>query len=341
LFHTLIVYQIRHIDIIENVVDNLGMIVTLTLNPALDKTARVDVMRANGLNRLRDIRVDAGGKGVNVSAVIRALGGDSIAAGFAGGAAGDELLARIAAAGINADFVRIASATRTNLKVLAGDGALTELNEPGPEIAPEEWRLLEAKLLGFAKAGTMFVLSGSLPRGLPADTYRRLCTALRAAGAAVFLDADGRALKLALDAPPEAVPDYLKPNRYELLQYFGVPGGGDLGDGELAAYCGRLLSRGIKLAALSLGAAGALFVNKDGIWRAPPLPVPVKSTVGAGDSMVAALAYGLERGLAAEDCFALAMAASAGAVTTEGTRAPEKTAVDRLLKEVVLRRMAL
>jgi 1-phosphofructokinase len=314
------------------------MIVTLTLNPALDKTARVDMMRPDSLNRLRDVRVDAGGKGVNVSAVIRALGGNSIAAGFAGGSTGDEIVSRLANSGIRADFVRIASLTRTNLKVVADDGALTELNEPGPEITAEEWKLLEEKLLGYAQTGSIFVLSGSLPRGLPADTYRRICASLRKGGAAVFLDADGEALKFALDAPAEEIPDYIKPNRYELLQYFGVPDNGDISDAELAAYCKEFLSRGVKLAALSMGAAGAIFVNSGGVWKAPPLDVPVKSTVGAGDSMVAALVYGIEQGLAAEHCFALAMAASAAAVSTEGTKPPDKAAVDKLLKKVVLQK---
>jgi 1-phosphofructokinase len=271
---------------------------------------------------------------VNVSAFIHALGGNSIAAGFAGGSTGNEIVSRLADSGINADFVHIASPTRTNLKVIDSDGGLTELNEPGPEITPVEWKLLEEKLLGYAKTETIFVLSGSLPRGLPEDTYRRLCASLRGAGAAIFLDADGEALKLALDAPAEALPDYIKPNRHEVLEYLRLSD--DTGDEELAGYCRDLVSRGIKLAALSLGAEGALFITKTGVWRGEPLRVPVKSTVGAGDCMTGALVLGIERGLAPEDCFALAMAASAGAVAAEGTKPPDKAAVDELLKEAVV-----
>jgi 1-phosphofructokinase len=97
------------------------MIVTVTVNPALDKTARVDVMRANALNRLEEVVIDCGGKGINVSAMIHALGGDSIATGFAGYGAGEELLTRIAARGLRSDFVRIKNPTRTNLKVVDGE----------------------------------------------------------------------------------------------------------------------------------------------------------------------------------------------------------------------------
>ncbi|MDR0376524.1 MAG: 1-phosphofructokinase [Spirochaetaceae bacterium] len=316
------------------------MIVTVTLNPALDKTAAVDVMRPNALNRLRDITVDAGGKGVNVSDMIKALGGRTLAAGFAGGYVGDELLARITERGIEHDFVRIKAMTRINLKVMDAGGRLTELNEPGPVILSEEWEALEKKLSSLAAPENIFVLSGSLPRGIPADTYQRLCVALRSAGARVFVDADGEALRLALEAPP----DYIKPNRYELLQYFGVEneGGecaGDRIDAYLTGLLRRLLDRGVSLAALSLGPEGALFVSPEAAWRAGALAVPVRSTVGAGDCMVGALAFGIEQGFPLERCLALSLAASAGAVAADGTQAPSASVVEELVKDVHLRRL--
>jgi 1-phosphofructokinase len=150
------------------------MIITVTLNPALDKTAHVDVLRPGFLNRLGNVTIDAGGKGINVSSMIAALGGKSIAVGFAGGSNGDELLSRLTQRGITHDFVRIKDSTRTNLKVISSGGVLTELNESGPEITGEEWRELEKKLLQFASKETIFVLSGSLPRNLGKDTYLKL-----------------------------------------------------------------------------------------------------------------------------------------------------------------------
>jgi 1-phosphofructokinase len=316
------------------------MIVTVTLNPALDKTARVDYVRPNSLNRLRDILLDAGGKGVNVSAMIRALGGNSIATGFAGGAAGEELIRRIEGKGLAHEFVRIEAVTRTNLKVVNDEGALTELNEPGPEITSEEFAALEKKLTAFGTKGNTFILSGSLPGGLKSDTYKKLCAFLRKNEATVFLDADDEALKAAIDSIPEEVPDYIKPNRYELLKLFGMENGNEITEAVLILLCVKLLDKGVKLVSLSMGHEGALFVGRYGIWRSPALPVTVKSTVGAGDSMVGALVYGFENGLPPEQCFALAMAASAGACTTEGTNPPSRVLVDELLQQVSLQKIS-
>jgi 1-phosphofructokinase len=316
------------------------MIITVTLNPALDKTAKVDVMRPNALNRLREIKLDAGGKGVNVSAMIQVLGGDSIAVGFSGGGAGEELLSLIAQKGLRHDFVHIAAVTRTNLKVVANDGCLTELNEPGPKISAHEWREMEQRLSGCGTKGSIVVLSGSLPVGLGADTYKNLSAMLRQSGAEVFLDADGEALRLALDSAPDTVPDYIKPNLHELLEYFSISDDACVSDAHVIDLCRSLLERGIKLLALSMGGEGAIFVNRHGVWRAPSLPVQVHSTVGAGDSMTGALAYGFEKGLPEDHCFTLAMAASAGACTTEGTNPPGRALVDELIKQVRIEKIA-
>lgn len=316
------------------------MIITVTLNPALDKTARVDVMRANALNRLREVQVDAGGKGINVSAMIRALGGASVAVGFAGGGSGEELLSRIDGKGLKADFVRIAAVTRTNVKVVDNEGALTELNEPGPAIKPEEWREMENKLSRYGVPGNIIALSGSLPAGLGADTYKCLCALLRRAGAAVFLDADGDALKHALESEPDSIPDYIKPNRFELLHYFGILDGERVSETRLVELCRSLIDKGVKLVALSLGGEGAIFASKNGVWRAAAVPVEARSTVGAGDSMVGALVYGFEHGLPEEQCFALAMAASAGACATAGTNPPDHALVDELLQKTRLKKTA-
>jgi len=312
------------------------VIVTVTMNPALDKTARVDALRPLALNRLRDVTVDAGGKGLNVSAVINALGGESVAVGFAGGGSGEELLALSARRGLRRlDFVRVKEPTRTNLKVIDANGELTELNEPGPRVDAAELAALEQKLLGYAAPGVFFVLSGSLPPGVPPETYRDLCKKLRGAGAKIFVDADGPAFRLAMEAPP----DFIKPNRHELLEFFGKDEGAATSDADLAALCASVQARGAALTALSMGADGALFVAPGGVWRAPPLAVTVGSTVGAGDAMVGALTRALERGDSPEAAFTLAMAASAAAVTTAGTEAPDGALVEKLMAQVILRKL--
>ena len=315
------------------------MIITVTLNPALDKTGSVDLLKPGELNRLHNIQLDAGGKGINVSNLIHSLGGESIAVGFAGGSSGEALLSLIAQKGIKTDFVHISGITRTNVKVLDKDGKLTEINEPGPEISTSEWQEMEQKLCGFGKAGNIIILSGSLPPGIAKNSYQKLCAILRQSKAAVFLDTDGEALKYALESTPEVIPDCIKPNKHELIEYFGIEDDKNITDTKLMELCRYLLCKGIKLVALSMGKDGAIFVNKNGAWRSPALTIEVRSSVGAGDSMIGALALGLEQNMPDEQCFALAMAASVAACTTEGTNAPSRVLVDTLLTKVRIKKI--
>jgi 1-phosphofructokinase len=312
------------------------MIVTVTLNPALDKTTTLDEVRPGALNRLGAIRTDAGGKGINVSATIAALGGTSTATGFLGGPVGADIGRRIAAlAGVEADFVPVHGATRTNLKVMDEGGRLTELNEPGVEVEPAEVAALEAKILAYAERGALVVLAGSLCQGVAADFYARLTRLVHDAGGRVYVDADGEAFRAALTERP----DFVKPNRHELTEYFGVAEDSSLAD--LAELGGRLIAGGVGRVAISLGSQGALFVTADQVLTAPPLDVPVRSSVGAGDAMAGALALGIERHLPEEECYALAMAASAGACTTSGTAPADKSLVETLLTQVVLENIGL
>lgn len=307
------------------------MVVTVTLNPALDKTATLGRLVPGGLNRLENVTVDAGGKGVNVSRMITVLGKSSFATGFAGGAPGRQITDALDGLGIAHGFVRLGAPTRTNTKLVDAGGGLTELNEPGPAVTDADLDALLKLLLARARPGTLFVLSGSLPPGAPANTYRRFAAALRGAGATVFLDADGEALRQGLAAPPH----YIKPNRHELLELLGMPANTPFS--ALPGLCRRLLGRGVEMVALSLGAQGALFATAGKTLYAPGLKVETRSTVGAGDSMVAALAMALDGGRPLEEAAALAMACAAGAATTAGTRPPEKALVESLLPQVELR----
>ena len=316
------------------------MIVTLTLNPALDKTARIETLRINALNRLSDVSLDAGGKGINVSSMIQSLGGESIAVGFAGGKSGEELLSMLDSKGLKHDFVRINESTRTNLKIVDFSGSLTEFNERGPNVTTENWQNLESKLFSYARQDTFFVLSGSLCPGLEKDTYKKLCGKLREKGAKVFLDVDGEALKLALEGSINEIPHYVKPNQYELLSLKDITDNKSISDSLLLEFANSLLGKGLELCVVSLGEKGALFVNKKGAWRALGLKVKVMSTVGAGDSMVGALVYGLEKNLTLEETFAFSVAASSASCTTKGTQFPDRNLVEKFLKEVRLEKIA-
>lgn len=309
------------------------MIITVTLNPAVDKTVRVEKLNIGGLSRIREMRMDAGGKGINVSRAISALGGESLAMGLLGGAQGAFIRGALRDGGIRSAFTEIAGETRTNLKVVADDGTVTELNEPGPEITKEEMDMLRRSLEMQIHAGDLLILSGSAPKGTPDTCYAELIQLAHACGAEVLLDADGERFAAGVSVRP----DIVKPNLHELMEYCrcrGIKPDGDT-ERDRAVYAGRMLiAAGIREVIVSMGEDGALFLNGESTWHVPAIPVKVSSTVGAGDVMAAAYALGCVQGLAIEERMRLAVAASAGAVATQGTNPPAQNCVETLKKQV-------
>ncbi len=305
------------------------MIVTVTLNPALDKTVRIDRLKPGGLNRIKSVTVDAGGKGVNVAKMALVLGVECVATGFCGGDAGAELIAKLDRLGLKHDFVKVDCNTRTNTKVLDDDYGITELNEAGVKVTDVEEKALEDKLLSYATPETIFVLSGSTHASADSEYYRKLIIRLKEKGAYVLFDADGDAFKNALSA----VPNFIKPNNEELISFCGKP---NMTQDEMYGVCRDFIADGIDFVALSMGKLGAAFITADEGFFAPAVPVDVSSTVGAGDSMVAAVACAKQLGLSIKDTAALAMACSAGAVTTEGTKPPSRELVEELKSKVIL-----
>ena len=325
------------------------MIITVTMNPAIDKTIDIGNFIHGGLNRISHIEKDAGGKGINVSKTIHQLGGTSLATGFLGGDAGDFIERSLISYGIQTDFIRVEGETRTNTKVVEINGTVTELNEPGPHVTPDNINKLIEKLERYAAPDTLVILAGSIPAGMDKDIYRIITEKVHAKGASVLLDADGELFVQTLKARP----DIIKPNRVELEEYFSWLPAFDIytaaenqttsvvsdnpATTDTLASLGRiLLSSGIQQVIISMGGDGALFLNDHEVLQSAALPVQTHSTVGAGDAMVAALAYGWEQKLSFEECARLAMAASAGAVTTVGTKPPSKKLVEEFIQMVRL-----
>lgn len=306
------------------------MIVTVTMNPAIDKTIDVDYLERGGLNRIQHVELDAGGKGINVSKTIKELGGESIATGFIAGNSGKIIENVLMEKQIKTDFIEVPGETRTNTKVFETTGELTELNEPGPEIKPVDVQALLNKLESYASEETLFVLAGSIPKGVEKDIYYRIIELVHKKGAKVLLDADGELFTKAL----EAVPDIIKPNRVELEQYAGMDYVAS--EQEILGIARRLMDKGIGTVAVSMGKSGAIFLQKDYVVRCPGLKVKAHSTVGAGDAMVAALSYSRDKNLSNVDTVKMCMAVSAGAVTTIGTKPPTREVVDGLIGQVVI-----
>lgn len=307
------------------------MIITVTMNPAIDRTVETGEFIRGGLNRIQRVTMDAGGKGINVSKTLKALGTDSVAVGLAGGSTGRVILQQLKEYGIKADFVETQGETRTNTKVVEKDGTVTELNEAGARVSPEEVRKILQKIEDCADEQSLFVLSGSIPAGMCSDIYRVLTEKIHGKGGKVLLDADGELLKNAV----EALPDILKINHLEIAGYFGKEEETD--EQALTEMGKRLLEKGIETVVITRGARGALFLRKEGCLSCSGLKVEVHSTVGAGDAMAAALALGMEQRLAFKETVRLCMAVSAGAVTTAGTKPPSGELVKELARRVQIR----
>ena len=270
-------------------------------------------MALDTVNRITEMRTDPGGKGINVSKVIAKLGGESRAAGILGGGSGKMLEKLLEGEPFATQFRFVEGQTRTNLKIIDREGHTnTDINEPGLTVTAAELDALLRDLLAEVHAGDIVVLAGSLPKGAPQDTYRSWTAACKKAGARVFLDADGALLAEGI----KAAPCLIKPNDDELSRLAGRK----LETlEELTAEGRKLLERGIERVVISLGGRGALYLRKGSTIYAEGLRVPVGSTVGAGDGMVAAAAVMIEQNAPYDEILRCAVAAGTASVMTPGT----------------------
>lgn len=307
------------------------MIYTVTLNPALDKTVEIPSLTIDTVNRITKLRTDPGGKGINVSKVIAKLGGDSVVLALLGGSTGHKIADTLEEMGLTCRMTFVPGETRTNLKVI--DPVLhtnTDINEPGLQVTPEILEAMLSELTAMLKPGDIVALSGSLPKGAPQDTYYTWVTRCKEAGAKVFLDADGPLMAAGLKAAPYLV----KPNNDELSRLVGHP----LETvEELVEAAKALLEQGIEKVVVSMGGKGALYITRDTVLQADGLKVPVGSTVGAGDSVVAALAYAEAKGKTLPEAVRLSTATGAANVMCSGSQAAEWETIEPLLEKVTYR----
>lgn len=283
------------------------MILTVTLNAALDLTYRVDALVPHGSHRVSTVVERAGGKGLNVARVLTRLGIKAVATGLLGGRNGERVAELL---DVPATFTPIAGETRRTVVVVDGDA--TGFWEPGPVVTPEEWLSFVDRYTALLNVSRVVVLSGSLPAGLPVDAYAVLVAAAKAAGVRVILDTSGPGLEAALSAGP----DLVKPNAEELTE-ITARAHLDLStvDGVVAA-AQELRKRGVATVLASRGADGIIAVTPDGAFQAvPPHPVSGNPT-GAGDACVAAVARSWAYRLSWPEALRDAVAASAAAVAS-------------------------
>ena len=286
------------------------MITTVSLNPSIDRTLTVEKLCTGGLNRVESQTDVAAGKGANAALAAAALGAEAECIGFMYPDGEGMFRERFRNGGAAASFVMCEGSVRINQKIFDRTrGEITELNGLGAPVTDAQMEAVFDLAARRAARSDWMILTGSLPPGCPADTYQRMCALAKEKGCRVVLDADGERLRAGLRAKP----DLIKPNRYELEMLVGraLPDERALIDAARA-----LVDDGIGVAAVSLGGEGALIVCRDGAWRAKPVRVEVKSTVAAGDSMIAGLTVGLQRGLRVPDAFRLGVAAATARCAT-------------------------
>lgn len=305
------------------------MIVTLTVNPSLDRTVELDSGLLRGeVQRVARSVEEPGGKGVNVTRALTASGAASVA--VLPGRADDPLVVALASAGVPVVTVPIVARLRSNITITEPDGVTTKLNELGPVLIEAEQQALVAAVVAQSADASWLVLAGSLPPSLPADFYVRVVREVRAAGvaASIAVDTSGAPLEALVDAG-ETV-DLIKPNGEELAELAGEPDADALeADPErVAEVAATLVPRGIRSVLVTLGSKGAVLVGDDGAWFAPAPRIVPRSTVGAGDSSLAGFLLAVTEGAAPERALAQAVAHGAAAASLPGSAVPSRELAD-------------
>ncbi len=310
----------------------MAAIVTLTMNPALDIATSTQRVEPTHKLRCTEPRYDPGGGGINVARAVRALGGEATAIFPAGGAAGEMIRHLLDQEDVAYDVVAIDGFTRESLAVEERvSGNQFRFILPGPEISERDQLRCLDRLALMAPAASYIVASGSLPLGVADDFYARVAALVRSLGKPLVLDTSGMALKQARGGI-----HMLKPSLRELEDLVGRP---ILSEDEQERAARDVIEQHrCEIVVLSLGEAGALLATAEGCERFPAIPVSAKSTVGAGDSMLAGIVLGLTRGLPPREAVRFGMAAGAAALLGFGTALCRRTDVDRFYAQMPARR---
>lgn len=307
------------------------MIFTVTLNPAVDRELTVDAIVFDTVLRASDWRVDCGGKGFNVARMLKSLGIASVALGFAAGKSGEMLNDKLGALGIETEFVWIGGETRTNVSIVSAEnGQYVKVNEPGPTITEADLAQLAQKVSDRVQAGDWWVLAGSLPPGVEPIYYTELIAIIQSAGAKVFLDTSDEALRQNCGAKPLLV----KPNDEEAHELTGLPVNTPA---EIAAVGTAISAMGPASVIISLGEKGAVLVDEDKAWLAASPKIVAANPIGAGDSMVAGVVWGLSQGDSMRDALCKGIACGAATASQKGTSVGTGEQVNELLAQVQLR----
>lgn len=309
------------------------MILTVTLNAAIDKRYVVEGFRTGEVNRVKECTYVPGGKGLNVSKPASIYGAEVVATGFAGGHAGAYIEDALKPFGIRSAFYHVDAESRSCINIWDEVNQVqTEFLEPGFTLTEEDFAGFEAKFRQLVQEAKVVAMSGSVPKGLDGTAYQRLVKIVKDAGISVILDTSGKLLEMGI----EAIPTMIKPNIDEIRMLTGKRCD-DIS--EIIEAARAIHERGVKIVAVSLGADGSLAVGDDGIFRARVPKIDAVNTVGCGDSMIAGFALGLSKGLPLEETLRLASAISAAAAMREETGFFVMEDMEKLLPQIEITRL--
>ena len=309
------------------------MILTVTLNAAIDKRYVVEGFRIGEVNRVKECTYVPGGKGLNVSKPASIYGAEVVATGFAGGHAGAYIEDALKPFGIRSAFYHVDAESRSCINIWDEVNQVqTEFLEPGFTLTEEDFAGFEAKFRQLVQEAKVVAMSGSVPKGLDGTAYQRLVKIVKDAGIPVILDTSGKLLEMGI----EAIPTMIKPNIDEIRMLTGKRCD-DIS--EIIEAARAIHERGVKIVAVSLGADGSLAVGDDGIFRARVPKIDAVNTVGCGESMIAGFALGLSKGLPLEETLRLASAISAAAAMREETGFFVMEDMEKLLPQIEITRL--
>ena len=311
------------------------MIYTLTLNPAVDRELTVPEMEFDSVLRASESRVDFGGKGFNVSRLLKGMEEPSTAVGFLGGNAGELLQSGLQSLGIGTDFVWVAGETRTNVSIVTQThDHYIKVNEKGPLVDADKQKELLDKIDSLAKRNDWWVLAGSMPPGVADDFYARIVNVLNKHEANAILDTTGEALRLGCAEKPYLI----KPNTEEVHALTGMPVDSTT---EIAAAAAELRKMGAENVVISMGKAGALMQSAEETWLTRSPKIQEKNPIGAGDSMVGGLVWALTQGIALKESLGWGVASGAATASLSGTEVGSRPLIEDLFKQVRFERLEI
>ena len=304
------------------------MIYTLTLNPAIDRELQVAELELHGVMHANSSKINYGGKGINVSRGLAAIGTKSTALGFVGGPTGEMLTQEMANLGVLTDFVHISGETRTNFSIVDKTPIqFIKVNEPGPKIDTQECHELITKIRKLARPGDLWALCGSIPPGIPDSIYADIIQEIQSLGGKALLDTSGPALTHGCNPNLFLV----KPNAAEASALTGLRI--DSTEDALNAVS-SILQTGVKHVIITQGKQGALLSNQEGTWIADAPAITKRNDVGAGDAVMTGIMYGLSCNLSWSEILRWGVAFGTAAASLEGTTIGSFTLAKQILANV-------